>query len=121
MIQDHARLHSGKSPHRIDVQDCGHVLRHIEDHGDVAALSGERSSAPAAEKWSAIFASKGNGGDYVVVVAGKDYADRNLAVVGSVSGVEGASAVIETDFAANVAAEIGCQARRVHLYGFGGA
>ena len=68
-----------------------------------------------------MLASERDGSDYVVGVSGKDDANGNLAIVGSVGGVEGASAVIETDFAADIAAEIGCQARRVHRGRFGGA
>ena len=49
-----------------------------------------------------VFAGEGDGGDYVVVVPRKDYADGDLTVVGSVGGVQGASAVVETDFAAGI-------------------
>ena len=83
-------------------------------------LLSHRGSATATENGSAIFASEGDGGDYVVSIPRKDYADGDLTIVGSVGGVEGASAVVETNFAADVAAEICCQAHRVHLHGFGG-
>jgi hypothetical protein len=84
-------------------------------------LSGERGSAAATENGSAIFASEGDGGDYVVSIPREDHANGDLTVVGSVGGVEGASAVVETDLAADILAEIGCQAHRVHLHRFGGA
>ena len=54
-----------------------------------------------------MFAAGGDGGDYVVVVARKDYADGNLAVVGAVAGVKSAAAVVEADFAVDVLAQ-GC-------------
>jgi hypothetical protein len=49
----------------------------------------------------------GYGGADVFVVAGDYYSDGNLAIVGAVGGVEGASAFVETDFSAKVAAEGG--------------
>ncbi len=77
-----------------------HVLREIEDHGDVAALAGKRGAAAAAEDRSAILARQRDGGDDVIDIAGKNYADRNLTIVGAVGGVQGAAAGVETDFAA---------------------
>lgn len=58
-----------------------------------------------------MFAAGGDGGDYVVVVARKDYADGNLAVVGAVAGVERAAAVVETNFAVHALAQGGVKGR----------
>jgi len=54
-----------------------------------------------------MFAAKGNRGNDVFDVARNDDADGDLAVVGGVHGVEGAAAAVETDFAAQMAAQ-GC-------------
>jgi len=54
-----------------------------------------------------MLAAGGDGGDYVIVVAGDDDANRDLAVVGAVAGVERAAAVVETDFTVNTLAQ-GC-------------
>ena len=54
---------------------------------------------PRAEERGAEFAAEGDGGDDVIVVAGKDDADWDLAIVRAVRGIQGAGAVVETDFA----------------------
>jgi hypothetical protein len=82
-----------------------HVPREIEDDGDVAALSGERCAAAAAKKRSVELAAQGDGGDHVVIVAGKNDADRDLAVIGAVGGIEGAAGGVEADIALKVGAE----------------
>ena len=86
----------------IDFQDVAHVAGEIEHQGHVAALSGQRGSAAAAQERSAILARQRDGGDDVIGVAGKNYADGDLAIVGAVGGVEGAAAGIETDVAAEL-------------------
>ena len=59
----------------------------------------------------------GDGGADVFFVAGDDYSDGNLAIVGAVGGVEGAGAFVEADFAAQVAAEGGLKGDGVELRG----
>ena len=88
-----------------------HVLGKIEHDGDVAALSGERGAAAAAEQGRAEFAAERNGGENVIGIAGKNDADGDLAVVGAVGGVEGAAADVEANFAANILAQSFGQAR----------
>ncbi len=56
-----------------------------------------------------MLAANGDGGDYVVGVFGKDNADGDLAVVGSVGGVEGTAAVVEANLATKMAAQRGFQ------------
>ena len=105
VVENHAGLHPGGAARGIDLQDVAHVAGEIEHQGDVAALSGQRSSAAAAQQGRAILARQGDGGDNVIGVAGKNYADRDLAIVGAVGGVESAAAGIKTDVAAEVLAE----------------
>jgi hypothetical protein len=56
-----------------------------------------------------MLAANGGRGDYIVCVFRKDNPDGYLAVVGSIGGVEGAAAVVETGFAAKMAAQCGFQ------------
>ena len=119
-IEDHARLDPRYPALRIDLEDGGHVLREIEHHGDVAALSGERSSAAPAEDGRAIFASQRDGRDDIVDIAGKNHSDRNLAIVGSVGGVERAASVVEANVTAHVTAEGGGKSTCIHYGRFGG-
>ena len=102
VVENHSGLHPGGAPLGIDLHDVTHVAGEIEHQGDVAALPGERSSAAAAEERSAVLARERDGGDDVIGVTGKNHADRDLAIVGAVGGVESAAAGIETDVAADV-------------------
>ena len=52
-----------------------------------------------------MLATGGDGGDYVIVVAGNDDADRHLAVVGAVAGIECAAGIVETDLAVDALAQ----------------
>ena len=99
LIENHAGLDAGSAAIGIDRDNPSHVFREIEDDGDVAALSGKRGATATREERCAVFAAEGNGGDDVIVVAGKDDADWDLAIVRAVRGIQGAGAVVETDFA----------------------
>jgi hypothetical protein len=68
-------------------------------------LAGERRAATAAEKWRAELAAQCDRGQNIVGIAGEHDTDGNLAVVGTVGGVEGASAAVEADFAADLHAQ----------------
>src|SRR5580693_7905781 len=83
-VEHDSGLHTGDAARGIDLENLIHVAGKIEDDGDVAALSGERGAAAAAEQRRIEFTAERDCGDYVVNVAGKNYADRNLAVVGTV-------------------------------------
>jgi hypothetical protein len=82
-----------------------HVAGKIEDDRDVAALSCEGCATSAAQERGVEFATERDGGNHVVVVAGKDYADGDLAIVGTVGGVEGAAGGVETDVTFDLCAE----------------
>ena len=66
----------------IDCAHLVHVLREVEDDGDVAALAGERGAASAREDGRVEAAADGDGGDDVVFVARDDETDGDVAVVG---------------------------------------
>jgi len=54
-----------------------------------------------------MLAAGGDSRDYVIIVAGDHYANRHLAVVGSVAGVERAAAVVKANFAVDTLAQRG--------------
>ena len=64
-------------------------------------------------------AADGNRGENVFFVARNYDADRDLAVIGAVSCVEGTAARVEADFSAKVAAESGFKHGGVELRGMG--
>src|SRR5580704_16963574 len=108
-IEHDSGLHASEAARGINLEDLRHVLRKIKDNGDVAALTGERCAAAAAEQWGAEFTADRDGGENVMLVAGQNDADRHLAVVGAVGGVERAAAVVEADLAANLPPQGACQ------------
>ena len=104
-IEHDPRLHAGDAARGIDLEDSRHVLRKIQHDGDVAALAGKRCTAAAAKQRRTEFAAKGDSRENIVHVMREDDANRNLAIVGTVGGVESTAALIETDFAAQGAAQ----------------
>jgi hypothetical protein len=64
-------------------------------------------------------AAESNGGKDVFFVARNYDANRNLAVIGAVGGVEGATARVEADLSAKVPAESGFKRGSVELRGLG--
>jgi hypothetical protein len=109
VIENDAGLDAGDAAVRIDLEDARHVFREVEDDGDVAALSGERGAAAAAEHGSVEVAAEGECGEDVIGIVGENYADGNLAVVGSVGRVEGAGAIVEPNVSCQSAAKLFAQ------------
>ena len=109
MVKNNPGLDTRDAAIRIKLDNLCHVLREVEHDGDVAALPGQRSPSAAAEHRRAVLAANGDGGDYIVGIFGKDNADGDLAVVGTVGGVEGSAAVVEANLATKMAAQRGFQ------------
>jgi hypothetical protein len=63
-----------------------------------------------------VIAADGDGSENILFVTRNYDADWNLAVVGSVGGVDSATALIEANFAAKVAAQRGFKGGVVELY-----
>ena len=78
-----------------------HVARIIEDHGHVGALPGEAGSGAARQHSGSSSAASGQRGLYIGRIARIDHADRKLAIVRGVRGIERARAEIEANFAAD--------------------
>src|ERR1700752_1299029 len=105
LIQNFSGLDARDAAFGIDLEDISHVLREVEDDGDVAALSGKGCAAATTEQRSAELAANGDGGKDVVGVTRENYADGYLAVVRTVGGVEGATAIVEFNVAADLASQ----------------
>jgi hypothetical protein len=82
------------------------VLRAVDHHRDVAALSGEARSAAARQDGNVVVAADLDGRDHVIGVARNDDADRDLPVVGGVRRVQRAVAGREQDLAAQGGPEV---------------
>jgi hypothetical protein len=102
MVENDSGLHARDAARGIDLEDLRHVLREIEDDGDIAALSGERSSSTAAEERRSEITAESNRCNHVAGIARKDDTDGDLTVVRSVGGIKSAALIVE----ANVTAEM---------------
>jgi hypothetical protein len=122
MVEHDSGLYARDVAGGINFEDLRHVLRKIEDDGDIAALSGEGRAAAAAEKWRAELTAERDGGLNVVGIAREHDSDGDMAVVGTVSRVESTAPAVEADFTSHLCAQSFCQRRGVNLRGirFGG-
>src|SRR5215472_10497246 len=109
MIEHNAGLNPGVFLLCIEFQDLVEILGKIYDDRNVAALSGKTGPATARQNWSAIISGERNSLDHVLNCFGNYDADRNLAIVGSIIGIERAAAFIESNFAADRATQISSQ------------
>jgi hypothetical protein len=121
VIEDDTGLNASDLAVRIDLQNSGHVLGKIEDHGDIAALASQGSAAATRKNGRAEFPRDGNRSDNVVSIARKDNPYGDLAIIRTVGGIEGATAVVEADFTADRALQSGLQSNRVHGRRLGGS
>src|SRR5688572_29697179 len=69
VIKDGAGLHTSGFPLRVDFDDLTHVLGHVENHGDVAALPGQTGAAAARENRCAIPPRDFNGLDHIIAIS----------------------------------------------------
>ena len=103
---------------RIHLENPVHVLRVVKHNGNIAALPRKASSRATRQNRRAELTAGGHGCNHVIVVAWKYYADRRLAVVRAVGGVDRARTGVEPDFAAEHTPqfefEFFCRAERIH-------
>jgi len=99
-VEDDAGLHAGQLGIRVDRLQLIHITGVIEDDGDVGALAGEAGSGSAGQNGGSGGAAGGQGGFDIGCVLRQYDADRKLAIVRGVGGVEGARTEIEADLAA---------------------
>ena len=104
-VEDDAGLHPGLPRSGSSSMQPVVVLRHVHDDGDVAALPREAGAAAARQHRRLEPAAKLQRLQDVFLAARQHDADRHLAVVGGIGGVEGAAAVVETHLAADLAAQ----------------
>ena len=105
VIEDHARLNPSHPLLRVKLQDVRHVLREVDDDGNIAALARQRGSAASAKDGRSKFPGQGHRRQHIFHIAGKHNSKRDLAIIRTVGGVQGAAAVIKAHFATNVSAQ----------------
>jgi hypothetical protein len=97
LVADHAWLDPGCAPVGVCLRDVVDVLGEVDDHRNVAALSGEAGATTSAEDRHPMLMADRDGGNDVVQVARDDDADGHLAVHRQVGHLECPAAVIEPD------------------------
>src|SRR5579864_8610481 len=68
-VEHYAWLYPGDLLLRIDVDDLIHVLRKVQNHGDIATLSSKTCARPSRQHRSVEFSAKRHGGHHVGIVA----------------------------------------------------
>jgi hypothetical protein len=99
LVADHAGLDARPLVLGVDLEDPVHVLRKVEDDGDVRALPDEARTAAARQHRGTVAATRFQRRDDIVDGAREDDADRHLAVDGEVVRVQRAAAGVEPDLA----------------------
>ncbi len=117
MIENQPGLHSSNSAGGINLQDLRHILGEIENDSDVAALASERCAGTSTKKRRAKLAAKSHRRTHIVNIPGKNYSDRNLAVVGAVGCVKSTRATIKADFALNLGSKSVAQSGGINKCG----
>jgi hypothetical protein len=88
LIKDNAGLDARDAADGVHLKNGRHVFRKVENDGGVATLAGEGRASAAREQGSAVVAAESHCGKNVFFVAWNDDADRDLAIIGAVGGVE---------------------------------
>lgn len=112
-IENDSGLHAGDTCNWIDLENPVHVPGKIENNSDIAALPRQRCASPTAQERRTELATNRNRGKNIIRIAGQNYTDRNLAIIGTVSCVQRAAPAVEANFAANLGSESLGQSRGI--------
>src|SRR6266853_4695903 len=83
MIQHDAWLDPGEVSLRVQLQNLVHVLREVQNDGDITTLSREARAGTAREHWRSELAASSHRRYHIFGIAGHHQPDRNLAVIRS--------------------------------------
>ncbi len=98
-VENAAGLDRSELGFDIDIEHIAQILREIHDDSDVAALPGEAGAAAAREQRGSIAMSESHGGHHVVDGPRHYHANRHLAIVRGIGGIQRSAAIVETNFA----------------------
>src|SRR5437016_371426 len=96
-----------------------HILGHIHDHGDVAALSRQARAAAARQYRSAKVVADPHGMNYIVLVARNHRADGHLPVIRAIGGIESPRAAVKSHLSAKLSGQLRRQQPSVDFSWFG--
>jgi hypothetical protein len=98
-VKNHTRLNARDFLIRVELENLIHVLRKIQDHGNIAALTRQACAGSTSKNGSAILPASSHGGDDILIIAWNYEPDGDLAVIGSIGCVERATTAIEPHLA----------------------
>src|SRR5262249_5451414 len=105
IVQNHTGLNTRETTRRVYLENVVHVLRHVHNHGDIAALTCETRATAARQDRRAELSRDGDGFNDVAGIARQHGAYRDLAIVGCVGGIQGPASVIESDLSLDAATQ----------------
>src|SRR5205814_2631398 len=114
-IQDKTRLNPRQLALHVNLEHAVHVLREINDHRDVAALSRQARPAAATGDRRAELAAGRNGGYDIAAVARDHHTDWNLAIIRAVGRIKSAIAIAEAHFATDSGAQCALERAGINL------
>src|SRR6267143_3798033 len=119
-VQNDSRLNSRESLVAVELNDPVHILREIQYHRDIAALTGQTCARPSCQNWSAVLPACRYRRNDICVIAGHDQANRNLPVIRPVRGIQRSAPSIEPYFTTQLSLEflLQFQSLRERVHGF---
>ena len=114
-IQDKTRLDPRQLALHVNLEHAIHVLREINDHRNVAALSRQARPAAATGDRRAELAAGRDGGYDIAAVARDHHTDRNLAIIRAVGRIKSAVPIAEAHFATDSGAQCALERAGINL------
>ena len=102
LVVDQARLGPREALFGVELVDIGHVLRRVEDDGDVRRFAREARAAATVRYGGAVFATARDRGNHIVDVQGLYDAEWRHPEVRGVGGPDRSGPGIEADLTADV-------------------
>ena len=99
MVEHATRLYVADAIFRIDPQNVVHVFGKIHDHRNVAALTTQACSAAARKDRRSVLARQAHGRFHILHMSRHNDANRHLAIIGAIGGIERPRPFVETHFA----------------------
>jgi len=116
IVEHDTRLNPGALRDRVERLDPIQILRAVEDDGGITALPAKARAAAACKHRHIVAAARRDTVHQIVDCLRQDHADRHLAIVRGIGGVQCLRTGIEADFALEVRAqfrrELPCGSRR---------
>ena len=115
-VEHDARLHPHQFALGVDLMEAIEVLGEIDDHRNVAALTGQTGAAAPAGDRRAEFSASGDGRDHVVATVRDHNANWNLPIIRAVGRIQCAVAITEAHLAADCSAKFTLEPGNIDIH-----